>query len=150
MNFLLLLYKFHSFRPALFLFEVSCYFWSHVSSCWKPRAKKTQAAITAPQLSLAVRNSCTFWELDHFQRIAIFAFRFLNGNSPPYLSSCPSVYIPSWTLRSSSDEQTLSCARRKLEGFGYRSLSFPVHIWHCSCVSQFKTSKIFIFASACS
>ena len=38
-------------------------------------------------------------------KIANFAFRFFDGTLPPYLSSCLSVYTPSRTLRSSSDEE---------------------------------------------
>ena len=45
----------------------------------------------------------------------------------------------------------LSCARRKLKGFGYRSFSvlaplvwnnLPAHIPHCSSLSQFRTSLV--------
>ena len=36
---------------------------------------------------------------------ATFAFRFFDGTLPPYLSSCLSVYTPSCTHRSSSDEK---------------------------------------------
>ena len=43
---------------------------------------------------------------------------------PPYLSSCLSVYTPSWILHSSSDEKNLSCVRWKLTGFAYRSFCF--------------------------
>ena len=65
------------------------------------------------------------------------------------LSSCPSVYTPSRTLCSSSDEKTLSCAKWKLKGFGHRSFSvqaprvwnnLPPHIRHNSSLSQFKIS----------
>ncbi|WP_419585632.1 hypothetical protein, partial [Thiolapillus sp.] len=91
-------------------------------------------------------------------KIATFAFRFFDGTLPPYLSSCLSVYTPSRTLRSSSDEKTLSCAKWKLKGFGHRSFSvqaplvwnsLPPHIRHSCSLSQFKTSlKTFLFTSA--
>ena len=56
-------------------------------------------------------------------KIATFAFRFFDGTLPPYLSSCLSVYTQSRTLRSSSDEKTLSSAKWKLKGIGHgRSL----------------------------
>ena len=45
-------------------------------------------------------------------KIATFAFRFFGGTLPPYLSSCLSVYSPSRTLRSSSDEKKLKSFRR--------------------------------------
>ena len=53
-------------------------------------------------------------------KIATFAFRFLGGTLPPYLSSCLSVYTLFRTLRSSSAEkkQQLFCVKRKLKGFG--------------------------------
>ena len=86
----------------------------------------------------------------------VFCLFFLSfyGTLPPYLSLCLSVYTPSCTLRSGSDgkikyKKTLSCARWKLEGFGYWSFSvqasfvwnnLPAHIRHCSSLSQFKTS----------
>ena len=90
---------------------------------------------------------------------ASFAFRFFDGTLPPYLSSCLSVYTPSRTLRSSSDEKIYnSRARWKLKGFGRRSFSVqtplvwndpPPHIRHSSSLSQFKTSlKTFLFISA--
>ena len=56
-------------------------------------------------------------------KIATFAFRFFDGTLPPYLSSCLSVYTPSRTLRSNSDEKPLSSAKWKLKGFGHRSFS---------------------------
>ena len=58
-------------------------------------------------------------------KIDIFVFRFFDGILPPYLSSVLSVYTPSRTVHSSSDggKTTLSCARWKLKGFGYRSFS---------------------------
>ena len=40
-------------------------------------------------------------------KIATFAFRFFDGTLPPYLSSCPSVYTPSHTLRCNSNEKKL-------------------------------------------
>ena len=90
--------------------------------------------------------------------IATFAFRFFDGTLPPFLSSCLSVYTPSHTLRSSSDEKTLSSAKWKLNGFGHRSFSvqaplvwnsLPPHIRHSCSLSQFKTSlKKFLFTSA--
>ena len=43
--------------------------------------------------------------------IATFVFRFFDGTLPPYLSSFLSVYTPSRTLRSSSDEKPLSSAK---------------------------------------
>ena len=46
-----------------------------------------------------------------FFKIATFAFHFFDGTLPPYLSSCLSVYIPSHTLHSSSNEKTFSCAK---------------------------------------
>ena len=74
------------------------------------------------------------------------------------LSSCPSVYTPSRTLCSSSDEKTLSCAKWKLKGFGHRSFSVQAplvwnnlspHIWQSCLFSQFKTSlKTFLFTNA--
>ena len=74
------------------------------------------------------------------------------------LSSCPSVYTPSRTLCSSSDEKTLSCAKWKLKGFGHRSFSvqaplvwnsLPPNIGHSCSLSQFKSSlKTFLFTSA--
>ena len=88
-------------------------------------------------------------------KIATFAFRFFDGSLPPFLSSCLSVYTPSRTLRSSSDENTLSSAKWKLKGFGHRSFSvqaplvlnsLPPHIRHSCSLSQFKTSlKTFLF-----
>ena len=57
-------------------------------------------------------------------KIATFAFRFFDCTLPPYLSSCLSVYTPSRTLRSSSDEKNLSCARWRFMGFSHRSFSF--------------------------
>ena len=39
------------------------------------------------------------------------------------LSSCLSVYTPSPTLRSTSDDKTHSCARWKLKGLGYQPFS---------------------------
>ena len=60
-------------------------------------------------------------------KVANLFFRFVfYGTLPPYLSPCLSVYTPSRTLRSSSDEETLSCARWKLKGFGYRAFSVQV------------------------
>ena len=79
-------------------------------------------------------------------KIASFAFRFSNGTVPPYLSCLP-VYNPSRTLRSSSVEETLSCTRWKLKGFGLRSFSvqaplvwnnLPPHIQHSSSLAQLK------------
>ena len=77
-------------------------------------------------------------------KIATFVFRFFDGTLPPYLSSCLSVYTPSRTLRSSSDEKALSCAKWKLKGFGLWLFtvqvplvwnSLPPHIRHsCSCL----------------
>ena len=91
-------------------------------------------------------------------KIATFAFGFFDGTLPPYLSSCVSVYTPSHTLHSSSDEKTLSSAKWKLEGFGHWSFSvqaplvwnsLPPHIWHSCSVSQLKTFlKTFLFTSA--
>ena len=69
-----------------------------------------------------------------------------------------SLCNPSHTFRSSSDEKTLSCARRKLRGFGHRSFSVQAalvwnnllpHFRHSSFLSQFKTSlKSFLYTSA--
>ena len=82
-------------------------------------------------------------------KIATFAFRFFGGTLPPYLSSCLSVYTPSRTLRCSSDEKTLSCAKWKRKGFGHRSFSvqaplvwnsLPPHIRHSFSLSQFNIS----------
>ena len=91
-------------------------------------------------------------------KIATFACRFFDGNLPPYLSSCLSVYTPFRTLRSSSDEEFFSCAKWKIEGFGYRSFSvhvplvwnsLPPHIRHSCSLSQFKTSlQTFLYTSA--
>ena len=91
-------------------------------------------------------------------KIATFAFRFFDGTLPPYVSLCLSVYTPSRTLRSSSDEKTLSRAKWKLKGFGHRSFSvhvplvwnsLPPHIRHSNPLLQFKTSlKTFLFTSA--
>ena len=99
---------------------------------------------------LPVKDRITF-------KTATFVFRFVDGTLLLYLSSCLSVDIPR-TLRSSSDENTLSCARQKLTGFGYQSPSvespfvwnkLPAHIRHCSSLSQVKTSlKTFLFTSA--
>ena len=41
--------------------------------------------------------------------IAMFVFPFFDSTLPPYLSSCPSVYTPSRTLRSSSDGKESLC-----------------------------------------
>ena len=83
---------------------------------------------------------------------------FFDGTLPPCLSSCHSVYTPSHTLHSSSDEKTLSHARWKLKGFGHSLFSvqaplvwnnLPPHIRHSSSLSQFKTSlKTFLITSA--
>ena len=91
-------------------------------------------------------------------KIATFAFCFFYGTLPPYLSSCLSVYTPSHTLHSSSDEKTPSCAKWKLQGFGHQSFSvsgphalnsLPPHIRHSCSLSQFKISlKTFLFDSA--
>ena len=91
-------------------------------------------------------------------KIATFAFRFFDGTLPPYVSLCLSVYTPSRTLRSSSDEKTLSRAKWKLKGFGHRSFSvqaplvwnsLPPNIGHSCSLSQFKSSlKTFLFTSA--
>ena len=91
-------------------------------------------------------------------KIATFAFCFFDGTLPPYLSTCLSVYTLSRTLRSSSNEKTLSSAKWTLKAFGHRSFSvqaplvwnsLPPNIRHSCCFSQFKTSlKTFFFTSA--
>ena len=110
--------------------------------------------ITSQKASLAPsQRQDTFQDSHLFDRIlfkiATFVFNFFDSTLPPYLSSCLSVYTPSHTLCSSSDEKTLSCAKWKLKGFGHRSFSvqaplvwnsLPPHIRHSCSLSQFKTS----------
>ena len=56
-------------------------------------------------------------------KIATISFHFFDSTLPPYLSSCLSVYTLSRTLRSSSNEKTLSSAKWTLKAFGHRSFS---------------------------
>ena len=81
-------------------------------------------------------------------KIATFAFRFFDGTLPPYLSPCLSVYTPPRTLRSTSDEKSLSCARWKLKGCGLRSFSVQAPLVWNNLLPHIRHSKAFLFTSA--
>ena len=81
-------------------------------------------------------------------KIGTFVFCFFDGTLPPYLSPCLSVYIPSHTLHSSSDEKNLYCARWKLKGFGYWSFSVQAPpVWNN--LSALSYSKPFTCTGCC-
>ena len=74
----------------------------------------------------------------------------------PCHHTCHRVCIHSFSHSPFQFTRKNSCARWKLKGFGYRSLSvqapfvwnnLPAHIRHCSSPSQFKTSPTFPLTS---
>ena len=68
---------------------------------------------------------------------ATFDFHFFHGATPPDLSSCPSVYTPSRTLHSSSDEK------------GTHPEIIRVHIYLKSCLSWFSRHIVYNCRSKC-
>ena len=70
-------------------------------------------------------------------KTATFDFHFFHGAMPPDLSSCPSVYIPSRTLRSSSDEK------------GTHPEIIRVCICLKSCLSWFSRNIVYKYRSKC-
>ena len=89
-------------------------------------------------------------------KVAGMCFSAINGSGPAYLSELLHVYIPSRTLRSSSDIRMLEIQQYKRRTRGFRSFScFGPHIWnsltqdlrHCSALSSFKAKlKTFLFS----
>ena len=57
-------------------------------------------------------------------KIATLCHRCLNGNAPPYLCNLLTLYVPSRTLRSSSDQTKLKVPETKLKTFGDRSFKY--------------------------
>ena len=81
----------------------------------------------------------------------VVLFVFFYATLPPYLSPCFSVYTPSRTLRSSSDEKTLSGARRKVKGFVLCPGSPSLEQHSCSHPTlqfSFTVLKTVVFTSA--
>ena len=89
-------------------------------------------------------------------RVVCMCFSVLNGSDPAYLSELLHVYIPSRTLRFSSDIYMLKIQQYKRKTRGFRTSScFGPHIWnslpqdlrHCSTLSSFKARlKTFLFS----
>ena len=79
----------------------------------------------------------------------------INGSGPAYLSELRHVYIPSRTLRSSSDTRMLKIKQYKCKTHGFRIFccfgprirnSLPQDLRHCSTLSSFKAKlKTFLF-----
>ena len=89
-------------------------------------------------------------------KVACMCFSAINGSGPAYLSELLHVYIPSRTLRSSSDTRgMLEIQQYKRKSHSFRTFScFGPHIWnshpqdlrHCSTLSSFKAKlKTFLF-----
>ena len=97
----------------------SCFLQKQTSACY----------ITSQKVSLTPSQ-----RKDTFQDSYLCLSFFLNvfyGTLPSYLSSCLSVYTPSCTLYSSSNEKTLSCAKWKFKDFGHQSFSVQApHVWN--------------------
>ena len=89
-------------------------------------------------------------------RVVCMCFSAMNGSDPAYLSELLHVYIPSRTLRFSSDTYMLKIQQNKRKTRGFRTSScFGPHIWnslpqdlrHCSTLSSFKARlKTFLFS----
>ena len=80
-------------------------------------------------------------------KVACMYFSAISGFSLAYLSELLHVYIPSCTLRSSSDTRILEIQQYKRKTHGSRTFScsgphiwnsLPQDLWHCSTLSSFK------------
>ena len=56
-------------------------------------------------------------------KVACMCFSAMNGSGPAYLSELLHVYIPSHTLRSSSDTRMLKIQQHKRETHGFHTFS---------------------------
>ena len=82
-------------------------------------------------------------------------YKSLNNSAPSYLSGCLKIYIPSRTLRFSSDTRLLIIPRAKLSTFGSRAFSvsapklwntLPLLLRQKLSLSSFKSSlKTYLF-----
>ena len=89
-------------------------------------------------------------------KVACMCFSPISGSGPAYISELLHVYIPSRTLRSSSDTRMLQVQQYKRKTHDFRTFScFGLHIWnslaqdfkHCSALSSFKAKlKTFLFS----
>ena len=89
-------------------------------------------------------------------KVACMCFSAINDSGPVCLSELLHVYIPSRTLRSSSDTRMLKIQQYNRKTHGFRTFScFGPHIWnsvpqylrHCSTLSSFKAKlKTFLFS----
>ena len=104
-------------------------------------------------------KNCTgfpFQNVLNIKSLVYMCFSAINGSGPAYLSELLHVYIPSLTLRSSSDTRMLKIQQYKRKTHGFRTFSrFGPHIWnsfpqdlrHCSTLSSFKAKlKTFLFS----
>ena len=80
-------------------------------------------------------------------KVACMCFNAINSSGPAYLSELLHVYIPSRTLRSSSDTRILKIQQYKRKAHGFCTFScFGPHIWnslpqdlrHCSILHLLK------------
>ena len=80
-------------------------------------------------------------------KVACMCFSAMHGSGPAYLSELLHVYIPSRTLRPSTDTHMLTIEQYKRKTHDFRTFSrFGPHIWnslpqdlsHCSTLSSFK------------
>ena len=89
-------------------------------------------------------------------KVAGVCFNAINGSGPAYLPELLHVYIPSRTLRSSSDTRILKIQQYKRKTHGFRTFScfgphirnsLPQDLRHCSTLSSFKAKlKTFLFS----
>ena len=82
-------------------------------------------------------------------KISSITYSSMFDSGPTYLSDILDVYVPTRTLRSSTDDRTLIVPRTNLVKYGERSFSvqaprnwnkLPANVRHCPSLSSFKTS----------
>ena len=88
-------------------------------------------------------------------KIACICFKIVTGTAPAYLSDQVSLYVPSRSLRSSSDSRLLHQSRFKRKSHGFRSFSvfgpqlwnsLPFMIRHFTSLAVFKSRlKTYLF-----
>ena len=79
-------------------------------------------------------------------KVACMCFSAISGSGPAYLSELKHVYIPSRTLRSSSDTRMLEIQQYKRKTHSFRVFScFGPHIWN-SLLQDLRHCSTFLFS----